>query len=97
MRGAALLFGETLGVAAPYALFDVLWLPFIASRERRQAYFLTVYGLHKEELPYGEPPVLTELLVFDDDAFWLSVLLLVLSPDGACLGGCSLCVPFPCA
>lgn len=96
MRGTALLFGETLGTVAPYALFDVLWLPFIPSRDERRDFFVSVYGLSKVELPFGEPPVLTELIQFDDAAFWLQVLVLVLSPSGACLSGCELCVPFPC-
>lgn len=97
MRGTALLFGLTVGTVAPYALFDVLWLPGIPSRDARRDLFVDTYGLKRVEEPFGEPPVLTDLIMFEDGAFWLSVLVMVLLPDGACLEGCKLCVPYPCA
>jgi len=97
MRGTALLFLESLGTVVPFVLFDVLWLPLIPSRESRRDAFVAGYGLSKVELPFGEPPVMTELLQFDNLTFWTDVLVMVLLPGGACLDGCSLCVPYPCA
>jgi len=96
MHQTALLFGVTVGTVAPYLIFDAFWLPLIPSRESRIALFISTYGLSRVEEPFGDPAVLTDLIKFDNTAFWADQLILALSPAGACLDGCKLCVPYPC-
>lgn len=96
MRQSSLAFLASASVGVPFVVWDAFWLPFIPSRDQRQAVFIACYGLSRVEAPFGEPPVLTDLILFDDDGFWLSVLAFVISPGGSCPDGCSLCVPYPC-
>lgn len=97
MRGTAIGLTETLNLGIPVALWDVLWLPLIPSRDERKAAFINLYLLEVVEVEFGLPPVLTDVVRATDFIFWLLVDVLVLSPSGACLDGCSLCVPYPCA
>ena len=96
MRGSAIGFGTSLGIGIPYVLWDALWLPGIPDRDRRQEVFINLYALKREEILFGDPAVLTDMITYEDPVFWAAVLVFVLLPVGACLDGCSWCIPYPC-
>lgn len=96
MRGSAIGFGTSLGIGVPFVLWDALWLPFIPSRDERQSVFIALYHLGRHEILFGDPPVLTDVITYEDALFWADALVNVLLPGGACLDGCGLCVPYPC-
>lgn len=97
MHSMGIAFVATVGLGVPKILWETYWALTFLSHDERQVAFETLYKLHEEEIPFGEPPVLTEFVLFDDAVFWLEVSLWVISPDGACLDGCELCVPYPCS
>jgi hypothetical protein len=96
LRGSAAAFIASLGIGVPFILWDALWLPGIPSRDARQESFIGNYGLARVTEDFGEPPVMTDLIIFTDTAYWAEKAVFILTPAAACLDGCSLCVPYPC-
>jgi len=87
----------TLGVGIPVVLWDVFWVFAVGSVEARKTSFMNAYGLEVDNILFGTPPVLTDVVVPTDTAFWIGMAVFILTPAAACLNGCTLCVPYPCS
>lgn len=75
-------------VGFPRALWDASFSLFPYTGEARRVAFRSIYHLKIGTIPLGEPPILTEVLLSDDDVLWGSYALFLLDPRAACLDSC---------
>jgi hypothetical protein len=87
LRSTALALPLTLFVGIPVPVWDAFWLPLILQRSTRQELFITVYGL--EIVTIVELGVDVEVVRPAALPLWIEYSLLMLTPDAACLEGCS--------
>lgn len=89
LRQCVTAFEATLGGFIPCVVYDALWLITGLSREARKEAFLSIYGLTETEIIIVEGGELECVYTFDNPLFWLELAVYTLTPDGACLEGCT--------